>query len=182
MQDVPKDILIQAAEGNIDAFEDVYRAACGFVYNVALRVTNNKNDAEEVVQDVFLKIYKNLENFEFKSSFKTWVYRIAVNTAINASKKSNKQMLGRTEYDDGLKQNLFTESTKAESGDLNRQEIIDSLLTLLNPDQRACIVLRNIQGLSYQEIADTLNININTVRTRLRRARETLSSRFKEKR
>jgi len=182
MQDISKNVITRAAGGNMDAFEHIYRTASGFVYNVALRVTNNRPSAEEVAQDVFLKIYRNLKNFEFKSSFKTWIYRIAVNTAINASKKTSRETDRRVEYDDEAKQKTSIEIAQSASGELDNKELVKRLLAMLNPDQRACIVLRSIEGLSYKEIADALHININTVRTRLMRARETLSRNLKEKR
>ena len=87
MQEISKDILMQAAKGDIGAFEEIYRIASDFIFNVAYRITNNNEDAEEVSQDVFIKIYKNLKGFRFQSSFKTWIYRIAVNSAVNTSKK-----------------------------------------------------------------------------------------------
>ena len=74
MQDIPKDVLIKAAEGDIKAFEHIYRVTSGFVYSVAFRITQNTQEAEEVTQDVFLKIHKNLKNFRFRASFKTWIY------------------------------------------------------------------------------------------------------------
>ena len=82
MRDLPKDILIKASQGNMEAFEEIYGSSSDFVYNVAFRITNSREDAEEITQDVFLKIHRNLKNFQFRSSFKTWVYRITVNTVI----------------------------------------------------------------------------------------------------
>jgi len=171
MSDIPKEILSQAAGGNIEAFEAVYNAASGFVYNVALRITNNKADAEEVAQDVFMKIYKNLRNFEFKSSFKTWAYRITVNTAINKYKSASRERNSRDQFDTAI-ENLASEDKTREFIDReNSEQLVSRLLDALNPDQRACIVLREIEGLSYEEISKVLKINLNTVRSRLRRAR-----------
>lgn len=83
MLDIAKDVLERAAKGDMPAFEQVYKSAGNYVYNLALRITRNSADAEEVTQDVFMKIFHHLKNFQFRSTFKTWVYRIAVNTAIN---------------------------------------------------------------------------------------------------
>ena len=91
MQDIPKETLIKAQEGDLESFENIYKETSGFVYNVAFRIVNNKQDAEEVVQDVFLNIYHNLKNFRFQSSFKTWAYRITVNCAINYVKKTGRE-------------------------------------------------------------------------------------------
>src|SRR3990172_11636710 len=176
MENITKDILGLASEGDIDSFEKIYRAACGFVYNVVLRVTGNREDAEEITQDVFLKVYRNLKNFKFSSSFKTWLYRITVNTALNHHRKELKQQKYKTLNDYDCK----TEITPCQSKDIEDNEEskhqADKLLVQLSADQRTCVVLRNIEGLSYQEIADVLKINVNTVRTRLKRAREKLLS------
>ena len=171
MQDIPDDVLIKASEGDVEAFEAVYKATAGFVYNVAFRVVANEADAKEVTQEVFWTVYRKLKDFRFESSFKTWVYRITVNGAINYAKKTNKEGSRMVEYDE----NMEVSGTLPETEGIDREDqkkVIDSLLKVLNPEQKACVVLRNLEGLSYQEIADVLKININTVRSRLKRARE----------
>src|SRR5476651_1892025 len=90
MEDISKDILIKASQGDMRAFEDVYKASNSFVYNVAFRVVNNREDALEVAQEVFMIIYHKLKGFRFESSFKTWVYRITANHAINFAKKNSR--------------------------------------------------------------------------------------------
>jgi len=174
MQDISKELLTQASTGDIQAFEEIYRLASSFVYSVALRVTRNADEAKEVSQDVFIKIYNNLRSFRFRSSFKTWLYRITTNTALNVLKKSSKDINRRVNYDVALKANDDSATaTHAIEMDDNKK-LLSSLLDMLNPDQRACIVLREIEGLNYREISKALSININTVRSRLKRARETL--------
>ncbi len=180
MQSISKDILIRASEGDMEAFEKIYKAACGFVYSVALRIVNNRSDAQEVTQDVFLKIYKNLKKFQFRSSFKTWVYRITTNTALNAYRKRSKEISRRGDYNIAIKSAAIAGETEKAVDKENSQRLLGSLLNMLNPDQRACIVLREIEGLNYKEIAEVLKININTVRSRLKRAREILLTRSKE--
>jgi RNA polymerase sigma-70 factor (ECF subfamily) len=175
MQDIPKETLIKAQKDDLESFENIYKETSGFVYNVAFRIVNNKQDAEEVVQDVFLNIYHSLKNFRFQSSFKTWVYRITINCAINHVKKIVREKNRIKEYGNNFMQTGETsQMPEVEKVNEGQKEIISSLLGVLDVDQRACIVLRNIEGLSYQEISDTLKININTVRTRLKRARERL--------
>ncbi len=89
MEDIAKDILIRASQGDIRAFEDLYKASSSFVYNVAYRIVNNREDALEVAQEVFMLIHDKLKGFRFESSFKTWAYRITANTAINFAKKNS---------------------------------------------------------------------------------------------
>ncbi len=172
--DIATETLELASRGDIGAFEQIYKTTSGFVYNVALRVTRDKEDAQEVTQDVFMKIYRNLKSFRFRSSFRTWVYRITVNTAINRYRKSLRENKGRTGYDEAG-HNIY--SAPAEPVPMQQAEdkaALDNLLQQLNPDQKTCIILREIEGLSYKDISAALRIPVNTVRSRLKRGRETL--------
>lgn len=171
MENISRDIIAKAAGGDIEAFEDIYRKTSTFVYNVALRITNNTEDADEVTQDVFMKIYRNLKNFNSLSSLNTWIYRITVNTAINRLKAEKKHTDGRIDCDPAVQPVSQKEGVR---NNIDSKERVSLLLSALNPDQRACIVLREIEGLNYREIARAMRININTVRSRLKRARQKL--------
>ena len=174
MQEITQDILVKAGQGDLNAFETVYKAASSFVYNVAYRVVGNKEDAQEVAQEVFVTVYHKLKDFRFESSFKTWVYRITVNQAINMAKKISKIRNKTTSFDESIDPPSVEPQIEAHMEQEHNEKTIAGLLNILNPDQRACVVLRNIEGLSYEQIAQALHININTVRTRLKRAREKL--------
>ena len=174
MEDIAEDILIRASQGDMKAFEDVYKASSSFVYNVALRVVNNREDALEVAQEVFMIIYHKLKTFRFESSFKTWVYRITVNDAINFAKKNARAKT--VPFEDAFGEGAVLNEARTQMDQEHQSRLVENLLGELNPDQRACVVLRDIQGLSYEEIAQVLNININTVRSRLKRSREKLLS------
>lgn len=181
MEDISRDIIERAQAGDIDAFEAIYKATSGFVFNVSLRVVNNRQEAQEVTQDVFVKIYHSLKEFEFRSSFSTWAYRIAVNTALNACKRSSKHDRRRQDLESVIDTRAAAVDSQDELIKKDEQQqaraTLESLLARLNPDQRACIVLREIEGFSYEEISRTLRINLNTVRTRLKRARVALMAR-----
>jgi len=174
VNDIARDILELAAKGDIGAFEQVYKTTSGFVYNVAWRVTRNSQDAQEVTQDVFMKIYRNLKSFRFRSSFRTWVYRITVNTAINRYHVSLRENKGRTDYDKAEHHISSAPDEPVHMQQADKKAQLDNLLQQLNPDQKTCIILREIEGLSYQDIAAALKIPVNTVRSRLKRGRETL--------
>ena len=173
MADISNDIIMQAARGNVASFEKIYRAFSSFAYRVALRMVDDPLDAEEIVQDVFVRVYNQLKNFRFEASLKTWIYRITVNTTLNFRRKRSTQRERIKEYRENARvEERLIKPSFAEG--LDHQNRIDKLLNALNPDQRMCIILRNIEGLSYEEIAQSLRIKINTVRTRLKRAREKL--------
>jgi RNA polymerase sigma-70 factor (ECF subfamily) len=174
MQNIGLDILERASSGDMAAFESIYKVSSAFVYNVALRIVRNSADAEEVTQDVFMNVYHNLNNFQRRSSFKTWVYRITVNTAINRYRKSQREVKGRVN-EEGLIESLPDCHSTVDSIVQNEnQSRINALLDLLRPEQRMCFVLREIDSLSYEEISEVLMIPLNTVRSRLKRAREAL--------
>ena len=174
MIDIAVDTLEKAAAGDLEAFERLYAASSGFVYNVALRITHNSADAQEVTQDVFMKVYHKLKDFQFRSSFKTWVYRITANTAINYYRRSLKQNSRSVDFDD-LEGALPSAATAAESALARENEArLDALLEQLNPEYKVCLVLREIEGLTYQEISRALKIPVNTVKSRLKRGRQAL--------
>ena len=174
MQEISQDILVKASQGDFESFEVLYKAASSFVYNVAYRVVGNREDAEEITQEVFLTVHRKLKDFRFQASFKTWIYRVTLNSAINYAKKVSKERNRTVEYDENLNAVGVPEEIRKDLDRESHQITIDTLLNMLNPEQRACVVLRNIEGLSYQEIAEALGININTVRSRLKRGREAL--------
>ena len=174
MQDISEDIIKKAADGDFKSFEVIYKTTADFVYNVARRIVNNREDAEEVAQETFLTVYHKLRDFRFESSFKTWVYRVTANHAINFARRMARVRRGMTVYEDGLTSGTATSGIEENVNQEHNEKVVEKLLEYLNPEQRACIVLRNIEELSYQDIAETLKININTVRSRLKRAREKL--------
>lgn len=174
VQEIEREMITKAGEGDPGAFREIYLRASGYVYTLAYRVVGTKQDAEEVTQDVFLKIHHSLTSFKFESSFKTWLYRIAVNTALNHAKKRSRVTTREVEevFEDPATVTPPEAAKGLEAEDTEQQ--LKRLLDRLNPDQRACILAREIQGMDYQEISESLGININTVRSRLKRGRETL--------
>lgn len=180
MEDIPRDIIERAVKGEMAAFEQIYRATSGFVYRSALRILNNSADAEDVTQDIFMKIYDNLKNFQFRANFKTWVYRITVNTAINIYRRNLRQISRRGDYDTAIETAGHSPEIIQAAKITDSEKIISSLLETLTAEHRAVIVLREIEGLSYEDIAQSLKINLNTVRSRLKRAREALLERSKK--
>ncbi len=174
MENISDEILRQAACGDISAFEEIYKKTSGMVFTVAYRVTNNREAAAEVTQDVFMKVHRSLGSFMFRSSFKTWLYRVTVNTALNAVQKARIERdktvgLDGVEFELGIRPGQRDKVARDDAA-----VSLDSFLARLNEKQRACVILREIEGLSYKEIARAIDTNINTVRSILKRAREAL--------
>lgn len=174
MHDIPREILTRASGGDGEAFAEVYRAASGFVYTVALGITRDAADAEEVTQDVFIKVHRHLQRFDFRSSFKTWLYRVTVNAALNAYRASARKRRRFVPFDDGVAADIPDERPATPAQERDERARLDRFLALLSVELRSCIVLRELEGLDYKEIAAALGIPLNTVRSRLKRAREAL--------
>jgi RNA polymerase sigma-70 factor, ECF subfamily len=177
MNDIPMELITKAAEGDMGAFEKIYRQTSGFVYSVALRVVRNATDADDVTQEVYIRVHRNLKGFGFRSAFRTWPYRITMNAALNACKRRGREAEKSVHDEVALEQAAVEPSQVAAVEQDERHDTVSTLLGVLTPEHRACIILREIEGLSYEEMADALHININTVRTRLKRAREALMAR-----
>jgi RNA polymerase sigma-70 factor (ECF subfamily) len=169
MQRITNDMITQAAQGDLDAFKSIYQHSASFFYNVAFRIVNRKEDAEDIVQEVFMTIHRQLSNFRFDSSFKTWGYRITVNTALNYVKRAS-----RNQHESIDVRGELNIPAQNQTVNEHQNDMVEKLLSVLNPEQKVCIILRSQQGLSYEEVSQTLNIPINTVRSRIKRAREAM--------
>lgn len=177
-------LLHKAKNGDIYAFEDLISKYEKKVYNTVLRIIRDKEAAKDISQEVFIKVYKSLKNFNEKSKFSTWLYRIAVNTSIDELRK-NKNRYNNISLDNPDPEHGNTRQAEFEiSGSkdtpeekLIKKEKIKELykaINMLQEDQRILILLRDIQGLSYDEISDVTGIKIGTVKSKLNRARNAL--------
>lgn len=177
-------LLHKAKNGDIYAFEDLISKYEKKVYNTVLRIIRDKEAAKDISQEVFIKVYKSLKNFNEKSKFSTWLYRIAVNTSIDELRK-NKNRYNNISLDNPDPEHGNTRQAEFEiSGSkdtpeekLIKKEKIKELykaINMLQEDQRILILLRDIQGLSYDEISDVTGIKTGTVKSKLNRARNAL--------
>lgn len=172
--EIPMELVAKAREGDMAAFEQIYRLASGFVYNAAFQITRHRTEAEDVTQEVFIKMYRNLSQFRFASSCKTWLYRITVNTALSGGRRAARAAAGMEKLKNEALLDQPNDPFPAKFEQADNQRRVAALLEKLDPEQRACMVLREMEGLSYNDIAATLSIPVNTVRSRLSRAREAL--------
>ncbi len=160
------------------------------LFNTVLRMTGNHDDALDIVQDVFLKAYRSLGSFKGKAKVYTWLYRIAVNTALSFRRSAAVQMSrSSVSLDEGLrhedsdsKREVADERYEASSalgGKETRQRVAGAIAGL-EPELRAVVVLRDIEELSYEEIAEILEVPKGTVKSRLHRGRLALREKLKE--
>ena len=173
-----KELVRAAQRGDDIAFEELVRTYEKRVYHLALRMCGNVDDAYEVAQEAFLSAWKGMRFFRGDSSFSTWLYRLTSNAAIDFLRRQRRQ--GGS---DGV--SLNDEDTFLEVADpapsphqqAERLELRDALargLGALSPEHRQVLLLRELQGLTYEEIAAALELDLGTVKSRIARAREKL--------
>lgn len=126
-----KDIIAQASKGDIDAFQCIYSTYANFVYNVAFRIVGNSENAEEVCQDVFVKVYQKLSSFESQASLRTWIYKTTVNTAIDYVRKFSKKSNMTVELNENVS-SLTSHSGMNEEIDT---EHFEDVFQMLNPEK-----------------------------------------------
>ncbi len=152
------------------------------VYNLILRLLNDPADACDVVQEVFLKVFRKVGAFRGESTLKTWIYRIAVNEAYNYQRwfsRHRRQEVGLEGDEDGglsYQQRLSDpgRSPYDSAADREQHALVEAALGRLNPSFRSAVVLRDIEEMSYEEIADILQVALGTVKSRILRGREAL--------
>ena len=180
-----KILLKRCQSGERDAFEELLTLYNQKVYNIAYRMMGNYHDTSDVVQEVFVRIFKSLRNFRGDCAFSTWIYHITINVCkdeLRVKKKYN---------DDSIDEYIFTEKGGVakefaddspgpeecyEIQELSEQ--LQSVIDLLHPDYRAVIILREQKELSYQEISDILGVSLGTVKSRINRARAALAKKI----
>lgn len=176
--DIEKTLLNKAKQGNIIAFEKLIISHEKTVYNIAYRMFNNEEDTKDIAQEVFIKIYKNLNKFDGNCKISTWIHRITVNTCIDELRKrkgkETSSIDSLIDLDDGEVQKQYTDNSfNPEQSLINKEDIEDlkNAINLLSENHKALIVLRDIQGLSYNEISEITQISLGTIKSRISRAR-----------
>ena len=152
-------------------FERVVEENADFVYNVALRMMGNPEEAEDVAQDAFLSAYRAYDRFRGESRASTWLYRVTVNAALMRLRKTKPARdLTQTGLDD-IEVADWTASPHDEAVNAELREALTGGLKQLEPSLRAAVVLRDVQGLSSTEAAEVLDISVPALKSRLHRAR-----------
>lgn len=168
-------LVERAARGDTAAFEEIVRANEKMVYNLALRSLGNREDAEDAAQEVFMKAYAALATMRGDSKLSVWLYRITNNVCIDMLRRRRDTLSLSCETEDGesefdLPDSRFDPAAIAERRDLREQ--VSRALAQLPDDARQIFLLRELAGQSYAEIAETLQIDIGTVKSRIFRARK----------
>lgn len=168
--------------GSEEAFEALLAAYQTPVYNLVARLIEHPEDTNDVVQEVFLKVFRNIASFRGNSSLKTWIYRIAINEAHNHRRWFSRHKRREVGLEDDLGEPLALGEVLPDPGRTpfeiaaghEAKEIVEKALGKVNPLFRAAVVLRDVHEMSYEEIADVLNVSLGTVKSRILRGREAL--------
>jgi RNA polymerase sigma-70 factor (ECF subfamily) len=167
--------------GQAHGFEDLFAEHRSMVYAIGLRILGTHEDAEDITQDVFTKVWKNFGAFNNASSLKTWIYRIAVNTSIDHGRKPWKKLnLKAThitiEGEDSPEDALLVDPETAEGRLLAREKVVtlEKAIGSLRPHLKDVFVLKELEEMSYDEISSVLGLSMGTISSRLNRARKAL--------
>ncbi len=174
-------LLERCRRGDMHAFETLFTKYHAYIYNVSLGMLGNGEDAADVTQETFLRVHRNLDRFRGEATFSTWIYRVAVNLCISELRRRSRSRLQFFEDvalpEDGQEEELGPSPQDA----LQLQEerrMVRQILVALPPNYRAVMVLRHFQQLTYDEIAEVLQLSLSQVKTRLFRARRLFKDRY----
>lgn len=177
MNEIESLLIKKSKVGDIESFERLIESYQKRAYNIALRIMCNEEDAKDMAQEAFIRIYKSIKDFKEQSSFSTWLYRIVTNVCLDEMrrKKKIKTETIDTNYDEascdkGTPENVYEINEK-------RQQIMKAI-NELNEDYKTVIILRDIQGFSYEEISNILDCSIGTVKSRINRGRNILKDKL----
>ena len=183
-----QELVTRAKAGDSDAFGQLLEENQDRVYSLALRMVNNPEDAADLAQEAFLSAWRNLESFQGEAAFSTWLYRLTTNLCIDfLRKEKRKRSAGTVLYLDDTEEEEGSIDLPDYSADPHRQleqtevrEHLAAAMAALSPEHRKILSLREVSGLSYQEIADILDVEEGTVKSRIARARNALRKKLLE--
>ncbi len=171
------------------AFDKLIMLHKKMVFNLCYRMLGDYDDADDCAQEVFIKVNRSLKKFRFESSFKTWIYRVTVNTCKNRLNSLEYRLRSKSiridmpqELDNGKDCVDIEDNTRSPAVELMRKEIdrlIQAAINALPAKQKLVVVLRDIEGKSYEEIAEITGFNLGTVKSKLSRARQQLREALK---
>lgn len=165
----------QVLEGKINAFTDIVERHKDHAFNLALRICGNREEAEEIAQDAFMKAFRSLNSFRMKSSFSTWLYRIVYNTSVSLVRTRKKGILSLEEFPADASDFIGNNTSEEEAETEYRNSLVSFALQKLNEDERAIITLFYYEEMNTDEIAEITGLGKSNIKVRLFRARQKMS-------
>lgn len=182
-----KTLILKAMDGDSNAFSALICRVQNKAYSIAYRYMNSDSDARDVMQESFIKLYKNLGSFNFQSGFETWYFRILINCCLDELRK--KKVRETYSLDDTAEEGQDSGPLEIPGDDptpeeelilKERQIMVRKAIDSLHEDHKIIIILRELEQLSYEEIGSTLDLDPGTVKSRLNRARQKLKQKLLE--
>lgn len=180
------ELVSEIKAGQEDSFAELTKRHAGRVYNLALRLVKTEQDAEEVLQDVFVTIYRKIQGFEGKSSFSSWLYRVTVNAALMKIRSNNREQsiaiadaFPKTKNLEDI-QRMDALDTDDEAFRRELSFVLEDAIKVLPDEYRPVFVLRDVDGLSSREVSEALKVSIPAVKSRLHRSRFLLREKLTE--
>jgi len=170
-------LIIRFQQGEMAALQEIYELSKTYIYNIVYRMVLNTPETEDIVHDVFIKIYEKRDKYQKKMPFVGWLNRVAINHTLNLIKR-NKNYYHKLEqiFKENPQTTEFEDTVVVEEN----AKLVLRLLKKLPSDYRICLILREMDSMSYEGIATVLNIRIGTVRSRLNRGRQQLAKLYQK--
>jgi len=175
------DMISRCQQGDQEALKKIFDKYHKKVYSIAYGVVRQREEALDVVQEVFIKLFRSIKNFKGKSHFYTYLYRMVMNTAIDHKRKAGKQFMSSLD-----EEGSFEPSDEAEKGperillQKELEERVKLAMDKLPDEQKAALIFRDVEGLSYQEMAEAMGCSIGTVMSRLHYGRKRMQESLKD--
>ena len=181
MHDEEIQLISRCQQGDQEALKEIFDKYQKKVYRIAYGVVRHREEALDIVQEVFVKLFRSIKNFKGRSHFYTYLYRMVMNTAIDHTRKMGKQFISSLD-----EEGSFEPSDEVEKGPerilLHKEleEKVKVAMKKLPAEQRAALIFREVEGLSYQEMADAMECSIGTVMSRLHYGRKRMQELLKD--
>ncbi len=179
---VQPELITRSQRGDAQAFDRLVSLTFQNVYNTAYRMVNNANDASDATQEAFIRAFKSIKSYRRDASFSTWLYRIVVNVCLDIIRRKRRDPASASdlESDTDLPTGIGSPDRPPMPEQMaetrERQAVVHAAIGKLSEEHRTVLVLFDIQGLTYDEISETLGIPVGTVKSRLNRARMALKT------
>jgi RNA polymerase sigma-70 factor (ECF subfamily) len=174
-------MISRCQQGDQEALKEIFDKYHKKVYRIAYGVVRHREEALDIVQEVFIKLFRSIKNFKGKSLFYTYLYRMVMNTAIDHARKTGKQFISSLD-----EEGSFEPSDELEKGperillQKELEERVKGAMEKLPAEQRAALIFRDVEGLSYQEMAESMGCSIGTVMSRLHYGRKRIQELLKD--
>ena len=169
-------LLRRACKGDVQAFEELMQSHESRIYAIALRMMGNREDAQDCAQEAMVRIYRAMGSFKGQSALATWIYRITMNTCLDELRRRKARKVTSLDslVDNGWSPTDTGDTPEEHGLRVEKQNALNQAIQSLPDDMSAEIILRDVKGYSYDEIASILDANVGTIKSRISRGREKL--------